>query len=153
AGHLNSANYRLLTLIAQYDGRQGWAASGLQSCAHWINWTCGIDLGAAREKERVARALQHLPLVSAALRRGGLRYSTQRAITRNAAPETEELFLSIALHGNTHHIETTVRCFRRAQEAKELSREARHPAAELLLRHGRLAHLPGHPSCGGRRTV
>jgi uncharacterized protein DUF222/HNH endonuclease len=132
AGHLNSANHRLLALIAEYDARAGWAAAGAQSCAHWLHWKCGIDLGAAREKVRVALALRDLPRVSAAMGRGELSYSKVRALTRAATPETEELFLSIALHGNTHHVETTVRCFRRAQEAQELSREARQQAGRRL---------------------
>jgi hypothetical protein len=63
---------------------------------------------------------------------GQLSYSKVRAITRVAAPETEDVLLNIALHGNTHHVETTVRCFRRAQQAEELSREARQQAERRL---------------------
>ena len=54
AAHLNAATYRLLTLIGEFDERGGWHGAGLKSCAHWLNWKCGIDLGAAREKVRVA---------------------------------------------------------------------------------------------------
>ena len=132
AGHLNSANYRLLELIGEFDRRTGWAASGTQSCAHWLNWKCGIDVGAAREKVRVANALAGLPRISAAMACGKLSYSKVRALTRVAAPETEELLLMIALHGTAHHVETTVRCFRRAKEAEELSREALQQAARKL---------------------
>jgi hypothetical protein len=132
AGHLNAANHRLLTLIAEFDRRQGWVPSGSQSCAHWLRWKCGMDLGAAREKVRAALALEKLPLVSAAMASGQLSYSKVRAITRVAAPETEEILLNVALHGNTDHVETTVRCFRRAQQAEELSREARQQAARRL---------------------
>ena len=132
AGHLNAANHRLLTLIAEFDRRKGWAASVTQSCAHWLNWKCGIDLGAAREKVRVARALESLPRISAAMERGELSYSKVRAITRVADAATEELLLSIALHGTAHHVERTVRCFRRAQQAEELSREARQQATRAL---------------------
>ena len=132
AGHLNAANHRLLTLIAEFDRRKGWAASVTQSCAHWLNWKCGIDLGAAREKVRVARALESLPRISAAMERGELSYSKVRAITRVADAATEELLLSIALHGTAYHVERTVRCFRRAQQAEELSREARQQATRAL---------------------
>jgi hypothetical protein len=132
AGHLNSANHRLLTLIAEFDRRKGWADSATQSCAHWLNWKCGIDLGAAREKVRVAHALESLPRVSAAMARGEVSYSKVRAITRVADAATEELLLSIALHGTAHHVETTVRCFRRAQQAEALSREARQQAARRV---------------------
>lgn len=129
AGHLNAGNHRFLVLLAEFDRRNGWSDSATQSCAHWLNWKCGIDMGAAREKVRVARALEKLPRVSAAMARGELSYSKIRAITRVGAPETEELLLSIALHGTANHIERTVRCFRRAQQAEELSREARQQAA------------------------
>jgi hypothetical protein len=128
-GHLNSANHRLLTLLAEFDRRKGWSDSATQSCAHWLNWKCGINIGAAREKVRVAHALASLPRISAAMERGELSYSKVRAITRIADAATEELLLSIALNGTAHHVETTVRCFRRASQAQELSREARQQAA------------------------
>jgi hypothetical protein len=34
AGQLNAANYRWLTLIGEFDRRQGWADGSLHSCAH-----------------------------------------------------------------------------------------------------------------------
>jgi hypothetical protein len=49
AGQLNAANYRWLTLIGEFDRRQGWADGSLPSCAHRLNFKCGLDLGAARE--------------------------------------------------------------------------------------------------------
>jgi hypothetical protein len=72
AGHLNAANSRFLALIAEFDRRRGWAEWGVKSCAHWLNWKCGISLGAAREKVRVARALEQLPGVAAAMAAGQL---------------------------------------------------------------------------------
>jgi hypothetical protein len=132
AGHLNAGNHRFLVLIAEFDRRKGWSDSATQSCAHWLNWKCGIDMGAAREKVRVARALESLPRVSAAMARGELSYSKVRAITRVATPATEQLLLSIALHGTANHIEKTVRGFRRAQQAEELSHEARQQTARRV---------------------
>jgi hypothetical protein len=46
SGHLNAANYRLLKLIAEFDARTGWSNEGAQSCAHWLNWKCGVGMGA-----------------------------------------------------------------------------------------------------------
>jgi Domain of unknown function (DUF222)/HNH endonuclease len=128
AGHLNAGEHRFLTLIAEFDRRCGWSDSATQSCAHWLNWKCGIDLGAAREKVRVAHALEKLPRISAAMARGELSYSKVRALTRVACEGTEEYLLSIAMHGTAQHVETLVRQYRRAQEAEELSREARQHA-------------------------
>lgn len=125
AGHLNAANYRWLMLIAEFDRREGWGDGSTQSCAHWLSWKCGIDRGAAREKVRVARALETLPLISASMSRGALSYSKVRALTRVATPATEDTLLMIALHGTSDHVEKIVRQYRRVQDAAELGREAR----------------------------
>ena len=124
AGHLNAANYRWLTLIGQFDRRNGWADGKLPSCAHWLNFKCGLNLGAARERVRVAHALGGLPKIAASMARGELSYSKVRALTRVACAATEESFLMIALHGTAYHVERLVRGYRRAQDAEELSREA-----------------------------
>ena len=124
AGHLNAANYRWLTLIAEFDRRNGWADGKLPSCAHWLNFKCGLNLGAAREKVRVAHALVVLPKIAASMARGELSYSKVRALTRVACEATEDSFLMIALHGTAYHVERLVRGFRRAQEAQALSNEA-----------------------------
>ena len=132
AGHINAASYRWLTLIAEFDNRNGWSDWAAQSCAHWLNWKCGITLGAAREKVRVAHALEKLPKIAAAMERGELSYYKVRELTRVAAPETEDTLLMIAQHGTATHVETVVRHFRRAKEADELSREAEQQANRFL---------------------
>jgi Domain of unknown function (DUF222) len=132
AGHLNAANYRWLSLIAEFDRRHGWSDGSTPSCAHWLNWQCGIDIGAAREKVRVAHALEKLPRIAAAMSRGELSYSKARALTRVACENTEEYFLSIALHGTAAHVEKLVRGYRRAKESEELSREAQQQATRQV---------------------
>jgi hypothetical protein len=124
-GHINAANLRWLMLVAEFDRRNGWSDSATQSCAHWLNWKCGIAMGAAREKVRVARALEKLPKVAAAMASGALSYSKAREITRVATPGNEDDLLMIAEHGTAQHVEKLVRAYRRCQEAEELSREAR----------------------------
>jgi len=47
AAHIHAATFRLLELIREFDRREGWGGPGLKSCAHWLNWKCGIGLGAA----------------------------------------------------------------------------------------------------------
>ncbi|HET9269057.1 MAG TPA: DUF222 domain-containing protein [Vicinamibacterales bacterium] len=128
AGHLNAATHRWLVLLAEFDRRQGWSDGFTKSCAHWLNWQCGIDLGAGREKVRVARALESLPAISAAMASGQLSYSKVRALTRVATPATESVLLNVALHGTAHHVERLVRQFRQVQEVAALSREARQQA-------------------------
>jgi Domain of unknown function (DUF222) len=88
AGQLNAANYRWLTLIAEFDRRNGGADGKLPSCAHWLNFKCGLNLGAAREKVRVAHALADLPKIAASMARGELSHSKVRALTRVASTRT-----------------------------------------------------------------
>ncbi|MEA3109522.1 MAG: hypothetical protein QOI88_4127, partial [Gammaproteobacteria bacterium] len=132
AGQLNAANYRWLTLIAEFDRRQAWADGSLHSCAHWLNFKVGLNLGAAREKVRVAHALAGVPKIAAAMARGELSYSKVRALTRVATEATEDNLLMIALHGTAYHVETVVRYFRRAQQAEELSREAQQQCGRTV---------------------
>lgn len=124
AGHLNAANARFLALIAELDRRKAWAEWGVKSCAHWLNWKCGIGFGAAREQLRTAHALEKLPRIQAAMAEGRLSFSKVRALTRVAEASNEGYFLNIALRGTASHIETLVRGYRRAKEAAELTREA-----------------------------
>ena len=124
AGHLNAANARCLALIAELDRRGGWSECGVKSCAHWLNWKCGIALGAAREKVRTARALEGLPQIAAAMADGRLSYAKVRALTRVAEASTEATLLNIALCGTASHVEQVVRSYRRALDAEELTREA-----------------------------
>ena len=136
AGHINAANHRFLTLIAEFDRRKGWSDSVTQSCAHWLNWKCGIALGAAREKVRVARALESLPKISAAMASGKVSYSKAREITRVVDAGNEDYLLAIAEHGTAAHVENLVRSFRRCHEAEELSREARQQQSRCVsIRH------------------
>ena len=95
SAQIQAATYMLLVMIREFDERGGWN-SGFRSCAHWLNWRTGLNLGAAREKVRVAKALGELPLLSEAMRRGELSYSKVRALTRVAKTTNEEELLEFA---------------------------------------------------------
>jgi hypothetical protein len=131
-GHLYAATWRLLTLIREFDERGGWELPGLVSCAHWLNFKCGIGIHAAREKVRVARALKELPAISEALRKGELSYSKVRAMTRIADERNEHYLLMIARHGTAFHVERLVAHYRRCKRAEEVNAgNARHARRAL----------------------
>lgn len=123
AAHIHAATFRLLELIREFDECEGWCGPGLKSCAHWLNWKCGISLGAAREKVRVAHALKNLPKISDAFRRGTISFSKVRAMTRVATPESEEYLLMIARHGTASHVEQLVRLYRKVERIEALEAE------------------------------
>src|SRR5436309_8866256 len=123
SAHLDAATARLLDLIREFDARGGWG-NGFRSCAEWLSWRVGLDLGAARERVRVARALETLPLLAGALALGELSYAKVRALTRVATPETEEQLLAVGGAGAACHVERIVRGWRRVDRIAE-AREAR----------------------------
>src|SRR5262245_8412005 len=131
AAHLDAAIARLLDLIREFDARDGWN-TGFKSCADWLAWRVGLQLGAAREWTRVARALGTLPRVAQALARAEISYSKVRAITRVATPETEERLLAVAKAGTATHVERIVRGWRRGDREVE-AREAEHQHASRAL--------------------
>ena len=132
AAHIHAATFQLLELILEFDEQKGWNRQGANSCAHWLNWKCGMNEGAAREKVRVAHALPDLPLITAAFRGGKVSYSKVRAMTRVATPKNEEYLLSIANHGTANHVERLVSQFRRLKRNAALEQEnLRHAQREL----------------------
>jgi len=119
AGHINAAEYRFIKLLAALLERGAWLGdSGFKTPAHWLNYACGIDLGAAREKVRVAKCLANFPRIEEAFRTGTISYSKVRAMTRSATPENEEFLLMFAQHGTAQHVENLVR---KHQYAKRLN--------------------------------
>ena len=65
----------LLELIGEFDATNGirfW--TDVKSLAHWLAWSCSMNLGVAREHVRVARALRRMPTVTEAFRAGRLSY-------------------------------------------------------------------------------
>lgn len=132
AAHINAATYQLLKLICDYDEKEGWGEHRLASCAHWLQWQCGTNLGTAREKVRVARALPELPKISKAFRKGQISYSKVRAMTRVATRKNEDVLLNVAKHGTAAHVEKMVRNYRRHQRWELLEKENhRHTRREL----------------------
>ena len=125
SARIDAATYELLCHLHEFDLRHGW--EGWRSCAHWLNWRTGLDLGAAREKLRVAAALADLNHVAAAMARGQLSYSKVRALTRVASPATEARLLAVALSATAAQVERLVRAWRR------VDRDAQPDAEQVLL--------------------
>ncbi|MCH8060061.1 MAG: DUF222 domain-containing protein [Proteobacteria bacterium] len=123
--YLYAAEHRLLTLIREFDAHKGWEWLGFHTCAHWLNFKCGIDMNTARERVRVAHALGKLAKMDARFASGALSYSKVRAMTRIADESNEDFLLMIARHGTAYHVEKLVSKFRRARRLQdtEVARE------------------------------
>jgi len=118
--YIYAATYQLLVNIREFDENEYWAVGGVCSCAHWLNFKCGIGMNAAREKVRVSHVLAKLPLISEAFRKGQVSYSKVRAMTRIADETNEDYLLMIANHGTAHHVEKLVSQYRRCKRLQDL---------------------------------
>jgi hypothetical protein len=132
SAHIHAATHRLLTLIARYDSLRGWELAGHRSCAHWLAYRTGLDLGTAREKVRAARSLERLPETSAAMARGELSFSQLRALSRVATAENEGDLLELAKGCTTAQLERMVRAVRKGTEADEAEAEKRRYQSRTL---------------------
>ncbi len=126
SAHLAASMCRWLMLVAEFDRREGWAGDGVRSCAHWLNWRCGLSMVSAREQVRVAHRLGELPLVHAAFAAGELSYSKVRALVRVATPATETDLVELARHATAAHLERIDRARRSVSRQENDETNARH---------------------------
>ncbi|MCU0675938.1 MAG: HNH endonuclease [Myxococcota bacterium] len=145
SAHLDAATYRQLVLIRLLDERGHWLAAGATSCAAWLSFRIGLDIGAARERIRVAHALRDLPSISEAMRLGTISFSKVRAITRVANPSNEVQLLEYASYTTAAQLERICRGVRQAQLLGD-ENGAPIDEAELLRR----AHAARDVSCRSR---
>jgi hypothetical protein len=87
SAHLEAATARLLERIRDFDLHAGWS-NGFRSGAAWLSWRVGLDLGAARERVRVARALGTLPRLAGAVLLRALEAARETADVQNVSAET-----------------------------------------------------------------
>jgi Domain of unknown function (DUF222)/HNH endonuclease len=132
SAHIEVAMARLLDKIREFDALGGWSHAGAKSCAEWLSWRVGLDLRAAYERVRVARALPTLPLISAAFARAEISYSKVRALTRVATPDTQDRLLTFAKNGTAAHVEKLTRAWRRVdRNAENREAEQQHRSRSL----------------------
>jgi hypothetical protein len=131
AGHLAAATCSFLRMVGEYDARRSWESWECLSCAHWLNWRCGVGMVAAREQVRVARRLRELPLVTEAFDRGELSYSKVRAITRVAHPGTEANLVDLARWSTASQLERACSALRRCSEQADAELRDEQDRAEL----------------------
>ena len=131
--HINASEYQFLELIREFDIRQGWKSWLCNSSAEWLNFKCGMSLGTAREKVRVAMALFDLPACSAAFARGSLSYSKARALSRIANRHNEGELLAFAEKATAAQVERQCQQLRNAQRRLS-TRDANHAHNSRYLR-------------------
>jgi hypothetical protein len=119
-------------LIARFDALRGWEGGGFVNCAAWLAFRTGIEMGAAREKVRAARALVDLPLTSAAMARGQLSFSQVRALTRVADAESEEELLALTSGATAAQVERMIRGWKRGSRQDEATLERERHASRCL---------------------
>jgi hypothetical protein len=133
--HLEAIDRQRMAMLAEFDRRRGYELEGHRSAAHWLAARAGLDLHTAREKVRTARALEELPLTSAAMALGRVTYSQVRALTRVATPDNEDELLELSYGQSVAAVERLVRGWRMRTPEDEVARdEARHAARRLTVR-------------------
>jgi hypothetical protein len=134
AGQIACVQAELMTRIAEFDRREGWAGPGMLSCAHWLSWRTGMSPGTAREHVRIARRLEDLPELADAFGDGRVSYSKVRAITRAAEPGDGIDWVDLARHSSGGQLEKLVRGVRRARANAQAALDPEAAAWQLRTR-------------------
>jgi len=85
-----------------------WEPLGMATLAEYAERTLGLSARQCEERVRVAEALESLPRIGGALAAAELHFSSARAITRVATPETEDHWLVAARELTAGQIEKLV---------------------------------------------
>ena len=96
----------------------------MKSLAHWLSWSCSMNLGVAREHVRIARALRRMPTVRDAFRAGRLSYSKVREVTRVVDVVEEAQLCELALTATAAQLAVMISAFRSA-EGRRIGQQAR----------------------------
>ena len=108
ASRIAAATAQWLLWIAAYDRRQGWASWDAKSCAHWLNWHCGVSLRTARQHTHVAHKLTHHTTLRDTFLAGEVSYSKVRAIARVVTPANEAELIELARAATASQLERTL---------------------------------------------
>jgi 5-methylcytosine-specific restriction endonuclease McrA len=136
SAQLHAAEQELLEWIAEFDRLEGWKLHGHRNCVDWLVFWTGLDRRTARERLRVARALERLPRTREAMGQGRLSYSKVRAITRLGELEAadEATIVEFAEKTTAPEVEKLVRRRRDLDRPAEAERERRrHPRRKLAV--------------------
>ena len=135
-------------LLREVEESRLWHWLGMVSLGAYVEARFGIGVHAAAERLRVARALDELPLVEAALARGELAFGHVRELTRIVTPETEAEWLDHTSGQTAHQVQRAVSGHvrgdrpddpRRPETMKERVWFEVTPAQAALLRQARAA--------------
>ena len=99
----------------------------------WVG-NAGLDARAARERVRVAHALESLPVLTETFASGQLSYSKARALTRIATPANEADLIMIAEHATSAELERVVRSYRGVLSNEEECEESNERHAQRFFR-------------------
>ncbi len=95
-------------LLARAEREQVWRYFGKASLSDYLEDVLGYGPRAARERVRIATALESLPAIGKALESGDQCYSAVRELTRIATADTEDEWLAATDDKNLRQIEELV---------------------------------------------
>jgi len=122
---LNSNQYKVVRLAAEYDTTLDWFHDGFKSSAVAIASALDMHDSTAREWIRVGHALDELPLIHDAFATNALSYAKTRILTRWANSENEADLLELAYDRTANRLTTAIARYLSNDETDE-ERDQRH---------------------------
>jgi hypothetical protein len=108
AAERGSMDYEEACLLAAARRLAVHVSFGYASLLEYVTRTLGLGAKVARERLRVAEALEDLPVIAAALRDGTVSWSVARELTRIAVRDTEMEWLAAAKDRTVRQVEDMI---------------------------------------------
>src|SRR3954467_4606474 len=125
AAHLHSGMCRVLLMRAGLEPRGLYESWECRGTSLWLTGKCGVAARTAREHVHVARALEKLPLATAAFGRGELSYAKVRAMARVVDVLPEEQLMEMATTATAGQLERILGTFHHHHRNQTRSPEKR----------------------------
>ena len=135
SANLTAAEARWLGLLAEFDRRGGWRATGCLSCAAWLAWQTSLDLRTAHEKVRVAHALDAFAALAVQMATGALTYAKIRALTRIATVDNVQDLIAFGLAATSNQVERFVTAYRRHEPDSDVAEQRAHAERGVWVRN------------------
>jgi hypothetical protein len=105
--------------IREADRCQLWRELGMVSALDYMERVLGYAPETAKERLRVSRMLESLPVLTEALAQGQLPYTAIRELSRVSTPSTEQAWCNAAAGKNLREIEDMLRGHRRGDRPED----------------------------------
>jgi hypothetical protein len=124
--NVDAALAELMGALREFDDLGAWSDQHARSPEHWLCWRANVSPRAAKQWFSLARTLEDLPKIHAAINNGDLTYWQTEIIATVATEETQDILIDLASHSTAAQLQRICVAFKGARRAQSETSTGRH---------------------------